>query len=122
MSDNRVDQEFYCTVDGGGCGGYIMIRLNKGLNGVVNIICPKCQHQHQRALKDGIVKEADRFSSRPVEDIKPSIAAWSSKCRYRPKLEEDDDDRDGFVVDRDEVIRRNFLEERKFEIHGGKLV
>lgn len=40
---SRVVQEFYCTKSGGGCGGYFMIKMNMGLNGVHKIICPNCK-------------------------------------------------------------------------------
>lgn len=50
---SRVVQEFYCTTSGGGCGGYILVKLNTAINGVVEIICPNCKHAHQRYIKNG---------------------------------------------------------------------
>ena len=81
MSD-RVYQEFYCAVSGEGCGGYITIRINMKLNGVVEVVCPKCGHKHQRCLKNGVLMEQGRYTSSPRQDLCPTIAAWHKE----PKL------------------------------------
>ena len=78
--DDKITQEFYCTQSGGGCGGYFIIRLRQEINWNVNIVCPKCKHIHSRNIRSGQIIEEGRGT--PMEDIEPTIAAWSEK----PKL------------------------------------
>lgn len=73
----RVLQEFYCRKSGGGCGGYFRVKLNIGINGIVKVICPKCQHEHQRNIQDGLIKEDNRYSATPKQEIVPTMAAYS---------------------------------------------
>jgi len=77
-----VYQEFYCAESGGGCGGYITVRLNMALNGVVEVICPNCDHKHQRMLKDGALKEQGRHTDKPTQELMPTIAAWSKEPKH----------------------------------------
>ena len=78
MAD-RVWQEFYCTKSGGGCGKYILIRLNMALNRTVEIVCPNCGHKHQRVIKNGVIKETGRFDNKPAEEICPPPSAVSDE-------------------------------------------
>lgn len=115
---SKVIQEFYCTVSGGGCGGYITIKLNIGLNRVIKLICPKCGHSHQRHIKDGVILEDGRYSSGVIEEIVPTIGAWSETSRYsdlrsrRKKIME----RDGLVVG----VSDDFLSDSLFERFGDR--
>lgn len=84
MSD-RVYQEFYCTTSGMGCGGYITVRINMKLNGVVEVVCPKCGHKHQRCLKNGVLMEEHRWRSSPNQELCPTIAAWSKEPKLKIK-------------------------------------
>lgn len=76
-----VYQEFYCRVSGQGCGGYIVVPVNMALNGVIEVICPKCGHKHQRFLVDGKIQENGRDSGKPNQELCPTLAAWSPKPR-----------------------------------------
>jgi len=78
-----VTQEWYCTKSGGGCGGYITVNLNMAINGVVEMICPKCGHKHQRCIDNGVVKEQGRHTGKPTEEICPTIADYSKEPRSR---------------------------------------
>lgn len=111
----KVLQEFFCTKSGGGCGGYILVKLNMALNGVVEVVCPNCGHKHQRKIKDGHLIEEGRRGS-PIEILKPTKAAWSatSQLRSPPAARKE---RDAVRVN---GLADLFLEELKFEIHGDK--
>lgn len=75
----KVWQEFYCTKAGGGCGGYFMIKLNMALDHKVEIVCPKCQHKHRRSIENGKILESGRYDGTPLEEICPTISAYSEK-------------------------------------------
>lgn len=108
----KVFQEFYCATSGGGCGGYVVVKLNIAINGVVEVICPKCSHKHQRCIKDGVLKEQGRYNSNPAQTIEPTIAAWSEE----PKCNHEGNERDAAVPKQ----KRDFLNERLFELYGAK--
>lgn len=110
----KIFQEFYCTVSGGGCGGYILVTLNNAINGVVEVVCPKCQHKHQRCIENGIIKEQGRHTNSPKETIEPTIAAWSKEPRLRRRQQ---NERDGFVPKTNE----DFLDERLLELYGDRM-
>lgn len=122
----RVAQEFYCATSGGGCGGYIVFPLNIAINGVVEVMCPKCSHKHQRAIKDGILTENGRWSEKVVQEITPTLAAWSQTTRYLESTHRAGScrEREAVVIDenviKDDSIARAFLNDRWFEIHGDK--
>lgn len=98
--DDKIWQEFYCRKSGGGCGGYILVRLNPKINGVVEVVCPKCKHKHQRKIVNGEIKEDGRFSSSPKQEIVPTMDAWNEKSQM------------GFSgEDGNSCIGRNFLRE-----------
>ncbi len=81
--DHKVYQEFYCRRTGGGCGGYVLFKLNIGINGVVEVVCPKCGHKHQRCIKDGVIIEDGRFNGKPTQEICPTMAAWNKNPRVK---------------------------------------
>lgn len=62
----RRQEEFYCDVAGGGCGGYFLTYLNKKMYGNFTIQCPACNHHHFRVVEDGLVTQ-DRHSDRHGE-------------------------------------------------------
>lgn len=115
----RVHQEFYCARSGGGCGGYITVRLNLALNGVVEIICPKCSHKHQRKLRDGVLTDDGRYHANSTQEIYPTLAAWSKKAKHPESKKRTDTskEREAVVIE-DDPIAREFLKDRWFEIHG----
>jgi len=107
----RVTQEMYCTKSGGGCGGYIKIKINMDLNHIVKVICPKCGHDHQRCIEDGVIKERGRNNGNVVEDLCPTMAAyrtedegpWSQHLLDMvSKNDRISNERDGVVLDGDE--------------------
>ncbi|MHA2279729.1 MAG: hypothetical protein ACXAC5_02380 [Promethearchaeota archaeon] len=126
MSD-RVYQEFYCASSGGGCGGYITVRINMALNGVVEIICPKCGHKHQRCLKQGVLMEQGRHSKSPTQELCPTEAAWSEEAKHPESKKRAGDfnrERDAVVIDESSQESRGklcpFLAELWYERFGGE--
>lgn len=115
----RVYQEFYCASSGGGCGGFVTVRLNMALQGVVEIICPKCEHKHQRNIKDGVLTGDGRHSSNVTQEIMPTIAAWSKTAKHPESIRraEGFQEREAVVIEDDPVARR-FLKDRLFEVFG----
>lgn len=118
MSD-RIYQEFYCATSGGGCGGYVTVRLNMAINGVVNVICPKCQHKHQRKIRDGVLTDDGRYASKVTQEIIPVPAAWHKKAAHpeSQKRAETENERVAVVIE-DDPTARAFLQDRWFEIFG----
>lgn len=77
----RVSQEIFCTKSGGGCGGFIRVKLNAAINHKVQITCPKCGHVHCRSIIKGIVHEKGRFDGdiKTYEELIPTMGAWSEE-------------------------------------------
>ena len=78
----KVWQEFYCAKSGGGCGGYIAVRINMALDGVYTVVCPKCGHKHQRGVKEGHIVEEGRYAGnlgKSIEELCPTMAAYSEE-------------------------------------------
>jgi hypothetical protein len=113
----RIFQEWYCTKSGGGCGGYIVCKINIAINGIVEMVCPNCGHKHQRVIEDGIIKEQGRHSGKPTQEICPTKAAWSKKARLvsMQKNAGTHNERDGVVPKSD----NDFLQESWREKFGG---
>jgi len=80
---DKIDQEFYCTKSGGGCGGYFTVPLNNELSGNVEVVCPKCKHRHRRVVKNGEIVEEGRFDKDAIDSIEPVISAWSEKPKSK---------------------------------------
>lgn len=119
---DRVTQEFYCATSGSGCGGFITFPLNMAINGVVSVICPKCSHEHQRMIKDGILTDEGRHISNVTQEIAPTLAAWSAEARHPESKKRVGGSREReAVVIHDDPISRAFLDDREFEIHGSRL-
>ncbi len=121
FADGRIYQEFYCAPSGGGCGGYMTVRLNMDINGLIEVVCPNCDHKHRRCIKSGVLHEGDRHRGNPIEELCPTMAAWHKKPEIKPpKMKKEEDCK----RERDAVIQtdsgKRFLAERWFEIHGGK--
>lgn len=76
---SKVTQEFYCTKSGGGCGGYFLAKLNTGIDGVVEVVCPNCGHKHQRNIDKGVIKEQFRFDNKPTQEIHPTKATFRTE-------------------------------------------
>lgn len=109
----RIYQEWYCTISGGGCGGYILCKINIEINGIVEMVCPKCGHKHQRAIDNGVIKEQGRARGNPTQEICPTMAAWSKKPRLKA-TKKAENERDGVVAQTAE----DFLKESWFERFG----
>jgi hypothetical protein len=45
--------EFWCSTNGGGCGGYFTVRLRTNIDGNYTMVCPKCKHKHNRNIRKG---------------------------------------------------------------------
>lgn len=118
----RVAQEFYCAFSGGGCGGFITFSLNMAINGIVELICPKCSHKHQRMIKDGVLTDDGRHQEKVTQEVMPTIAAWHKEAKHpeSKKRAGGIDERKAVVISEDPVARA-FLDDRKFEIHGDKI-
>lgn len=59
----RFEEEFYCDVNGGGCGKYFKTHLRTNMFGNYTIECPGCQHHHFRVIESGVVTK-DRHNER----------------------------------------------------------
>ncbi len=124
----QVVQEFYCASSGGGCGGFITFPLNMAINGVVEVVCPKCGHKHQRMIKDGVLTDDGRYRDKVTQEITPTRAAWHKKAKHpeSKKRVNTSKEREAVVIEdqaevRNEATRRGFLNDRLHEIHGSKL-
>jgi len=117
----RICQEFYCAKSGGGCGGYVTIRLNMAINGVVEIVCPKCNHKHQRNIKEGVLTNDGRYTITPTQEIIPTIAAWHKKAKHSESQKRvgSKKEREAVVIE-DDPQALAFLKDRWFEIYGSE--
>ncbi len=129
----RIAQEFYCASSGGGCGGFMIFPLNMAINGVVEIVCPKCGHKHQRMIKDGVLTDDGRYHTKVTQEITPTPAAWHKKAQHpeSKKRVGSNREREAVVIDpgkiesrikqANEAQARAFLDDLKFERHGSKV-
>lgn len=71
--------EFYCHE----CNGYITVELDMELNGNHVVNCPKCNHEHCRVIKNGVVTE-ERWASRNggTFNYTPTMASYSVTSIY----------------------------------------
>lgn len=124
----KVWQEFYCAKSGGGCGGYIMVKLNMAISGTVKVICPKCKHEHSRVIEEGHLKE--NFSSKKYtgsrydktdQELIPTMAAYSETPKTtayltKKKIEGDSEERTCPIVKDpakdigDQILRQSWVE------------
>lgn len=99
----KIWQEIHCTISGGGCGGFILVKLDVSINRRITLVCPKCKHEHLRVVKDGQIVETGRFNGESEEELCPTIAAWSEEPRtvcMREVVEQHNykKERDGVVI------------------------
>ena len=120
----RLWQEFYCTTSGGGCGGYILVKINMSLNRRVEIICPKCKHSHRRNIINGLLQEDGRFSGEAKEEITPTLAAWSKVSLINPEQKKPKFERIAEKVELsgDEVQAQEIMRESWISRFAGKLL
>jgi hypothetical protein len=110
---NKVWQEIFCTVSGGGCGGFILVKLNIALKKHrVKMICPKCKHEHFRIIDDGLVTEQGRFATNKFEEICPPISAWSKEPRTSAMID---------VVERRVGNERDGVPVKELELSGEQI-
>lgn len=84
MADqDKIWQEIHCPKSGGGCGGYVLVKLNRHLNYRAIIVCPSCKHEHTRCVQNGHVIEEGRFDGQAKEYIRPTMGAWSKEPRTK---------------------------------------
>lgn len=83
----RRKEQFYCDVDGGGCGRYFKTYLSRNMNGNYTIQCPNknCNHHHFRVITEGLVTR-DRHYSRDVGQTE-IIVGLASTLSETPDLE-----------------------------------
>lgn len=115
----RNAEEFYCTVSGGGCGGYFIVMINRHLGGVVNVICPNCKHVHQRKIRDGKLWDEGRWEDKPADELLGNLGSFSKESRAA-KLEKKNE-RDSVTIESAEERDESFVKERWLELHAGKL-
>ena len=116
VPDEKIWQEFYCRKEGGGCGGYILVKLNPAISGTVKVICPKCGHDHQRQIKNGEIVGDQRYDNKPIEELRPTLAAWSKEPRTLKMTNVSYDESCNAAVISD---ASHFIKERAFELWGG---
>lgn len=123
--DNKVWQEFYC----GECSGYFRVKLNMALTIGVEIVCPKCKHQHHRFIKNGIIYENGRTENGAKEEICPPLSSYS-KEPLTAKMKSAKswvDKRDGVKIEKEDDLNKNhsfaneMIKERWFELYGGNI-
>jgi hypothetical protein len=118
--DNKIWQEFYC----GECQGYFRVKLNMALTIGVEIVCPKCKHEHHRFIKNGVIFERGRSENGAKEKICPPLSAYSKEPLTR-KMETTKYARDGVVIDKEgdlserSPVAAAMMRERWFETYGG---
>jgi rubredoxin len=133
----KIWQEIHCTKSGGGCGGFVLVKLNTSLNMRAEIVCPKCKHKHIRYIVGGQIRENGRFDSshgEVKEEICPTLAAWAeiprTVCLEQFAGKDHVKERDGAVISskedlvegkRDE-LGQVFLKELWAERFAGRLV
>lgn len=128
---SKIYQEFYCAKSGEGCGGYIMVKINVAINGVVTVICPKCKHRHSRVIEDGHVRECftspkyvgqTRYTKTGDEqEIIPTMAAYSATPRTKLYLEGKGKERDCPIVKDKTDLGSVELKASWIEKFGGKV-
>lgn len=124
--DEKIHQEFYCAVSGGGCGGYIVVKMNIGINGVVRVICPKCGHEHGRIIQNGKIVEnwsgQSHFLDRnryTDQEIIPTMAAYRDKPRSQEYINgiNDSNERNSPMFE-NKIIARLILRESVMDKNG----
>lgn len=115
----HIYQEFYCTKSGGGCGGYVVIKLRMTLNERIEFTCPKCNHKHRRTVKSGRIVEEGRFDAPATIDLFPTMSAYSTEPRHNIDPKDRSDERNAMIFASKQDVRDPVLAELWFEYHGG---
>jgi hypothetical protein len=116
----KIFQEFYCTKSGGGCGKYILVKLNITMDHIVEVVCPNCGHKHQRKIENGQIKEGGRWDGKPVEELCPPKSAVSDEPHSAKFRDGTSYERDGAVIkDQKDLHKSSPHWERWFERFGG---
>lgn len=117
----HIYQEFYCTRSGGGCGGYVIVKLRTTFQGQVEFTCPNCNHKHRRTVKNGRIVEEGRFSKDADIELFPTMAAYSKTPRHiaNDPTRSDVSERDARVFSAKNDVRDPALAELWFDYHGG---
>ena len=116
----KIWQEFYCTISGGGCGGYFMIKLNLEIDHVVEIVCPNCNHRHQRKIEKGKIKESGRFDNKPKEEIVVPKSAYSKEPKTIGFKTRNGKERDGVLVTEPIKVADQMVKDLWLERFGAK--
>ena len=63
------------------CDGYIIVDIDDKLNGNHVIVCPKCQHEHCRVVRDGQITDT-RWDQRNgcTYRYNPLLSGWTSSA------------------------------------------
>lgn len=128
----KVWQEFYCAKSGGGCGGYITVRINMALDGVYTVVCPNCGHEHQRGVKEGHIVEEGRYQKglqgKRIEKLCPTMAAFSKtpQTKYMKKHGDGNGDHSsernaGVIKSKRSLVADSMIRQSWFDRHGGKV-
>jgi hypothetical protein len=75
------------------------------LNHEVEVVCPKCGHQHRRVVANGEIHESGRYATKVKEEICPPMSAyqknpWTEKMRNGSQFS---DRRDGVPIKKSDV-------------------
>lgn len=85
---DKVWQEFYCRhcpaddpkstdPEKRKTGGHFRFKFNLGYDAKVKIVCPKCGHQHDRHVENGVLKDGQGTSRFEDDVVKVPLSAWS---------------------------------------------
>jgi len=100
------------------------------INGIAEVVCPKCGHKHQRRIKDGVLTDAGRYSDKPSQDVTPVLCAWHKEAQDPETKKRVGGEKERMAVIVDPKLRakeahkaeaRAFLEESKFDRFGSKV-
>jgi hypothetical protein len=106
----RVVQEFYCNK----CNGYFRVTLNMALNIRVLLECPECHRQHERDIKDGVIREVSKeFKTKDIV-----IATRSTYSKTPVLVASKPGMRNGCVVG---DPNRDLINDRWNEIYGDRV-
>ncbi len=119
---SKIFQEFYCTKSGGGCGKYILVKLNIAMDHIVEVVCPNCGHKHQRKIENGLIKEGGRWDGKPKEEVCPPKSAVSDTPHTAKftGITSSKDERDAAAIKTQQDLNKTSPHwERWFERFGG---
>lgn len=83
--------EFYCS---GGCRGYFRTRMRTSIDGDYIIVCPSCNHEHHRQIRNGQITGDRHNIGKGAERIIVPKSAFSKK----PVMEHPEQGKDGYDV------------------------